>query len=297
MTYHRPTYLGSDDPERGHTDYYPWWLDNLADDVTGEGAFMQGAAQGAQEVRSLVTYARTVYEYQDFNHFGDYGEDGFIADYTTRIHGEPTGVIVTVARNAAGEAQRIVVNHRPRSSVLLLASLCAERFAGTSLEDVFAGREPGAEERMRATYLRNDGGTTDYYPAWLDHLADDVTLEGAAMNGAAQGAEAVHSIVSYARTLYEHQVFTFTGSYGTNGFLEEYTTPIKGEPTGVVVRVSFNPAGKVQRLVVNHRPRSSLLLFSRLMGEKFANTAIGEHFITSETEPGVPTTASTAPAV
>ena len=38
MTYHRPTYLGSDNPERGHTDYYPWWLDNLADDVTGEGA-------------------------------------------------------------------------------------------------------------------------------------------------------------------------------------------------------------------------------------------------------------------
>ena len=73
-----------------------------------------------------MTYTRTLYEYQDFNHFGDYGEDGFIEDYTTQIHGEPTGVIVTVARNAAGEAQHIVVNHRPRSSVLLLASLCAE---------------------------------------------------------------------------------------------------------------------------------------------------------------------------
>ena len=72
----------------------------------------------------------------------------------------------------------------------------------------------------------------------------------------------------------------------TDGFLEEYTTPIKGEPTGVVVRVSFNPAGKAQHLVVSHRPRSSMLLFSRLMGEKFANTAIGEHFITSEPEDG-----------
>ena len=112
MTYHRPTYMGSDDPAWSHMAYYPWWLDNLADDATGEGAFMQGAAQGAQEVRALVTYARTVYEYQDFNHFGEYGEDGFIEDYTTRIHGEPTGVIVTVARNAAGEAQHIVVNHR-----------------------------------------------------------------------------------------------------------------------------------------------------------------------------------------
>jgi hypothetical protein len=297
MTYHRPTYMGSDDPERGHTAYHPWWLDNLADDATGEGAFMQGATQGAQEVRALVTYARTVYEYQDFNHFGDYGEDGFIEDYTTRIHGEPTGVIVTVTRNTAGEAQHIVVNHRPRRSVLLLAGLCAERFAGTSLEDIFADAEGGAGDRTRATYLRNDGGTTDYYPAWLDNLADDVTLEGAAMNGAAHGAEAVHSIISYARTLYEHQVFTFTGSYGDDGFLEEYTTPIKGEPTGVVVRVSFNPAGEAERLVVGHRPRSSVLLFSRLMGEKFADTPIGEHFITRGSEAGLPTTAGTASAV
>ena len=40
-----------------------------------------------------------------------------------------------------------------------------------------------------------------------------------------------------------------------------------------------------------------MLLFSRLMGEKFAHTAIGEHFIISEPETGVPTTAGTASAV
>ena len=53
------------------------------------------------------------------------------------------------------------------------------------------------------------------------------------------------------------------------------TTPIKGEPTGVVVGVSFNPGGEAQHLVVSQRPRSSMLLFSRLMGEKFVHTAIG----------------------
>ncbi len=72
MTYHRSTYEGSGDPKRRRTDYRPWWLDNLADDATGEGAFMQGAARGADAVRSLVTYARTLYEYQEFNHFGAY---------------------------------------------------------------------------------------------------------------------------------------------------------------------------------------------------------------------------------
>jgi hypothetical protein len=129
MTYHRPTYMGSNDPARSHSDYYPWWLDNLADDATGEGAFMHGAAQGAQEVRSLVTYARTVYEYQDFNHFGDYGEDGFIEDYTTRIHGEATGLIVTVARNGrrGGPAHRgepPPAQLRPALGRLVRGALC-----------------------------------------------------------------------------------------------------------------------------------------------------------------------------
>ena len=36
MTYHVPTYMGSGDPAL--TDYYPAWLDNLADDATLEGS-------------------------------------------------------------------------------------------------------------------------------------------------------------------------------------------------------------------------------------------------------------------
>jgi hypothetical protein len=132
--------MGSGDPDRRQP-YYPWWLDKLADDVTGEGAFMQGAAQGAEAVRSIVTYARTVYEYQEFNFTGDYGDNGFLEDYTTQIRGEPTGVVVTVTRNAAGQAQHLVVNHRPRSSVLLAARLLGEKFAGTPLAKHFLASE------------------------------------------------------------------------------------------------------------------------------------------------------------
>jgi hypothetical protein len=121
-----------------------------------------------------------------------------------------------------------------------------------------------------------------YYPWWLDNLADDVTGEGAAMQGVAQGAEAVRTIVVAARELYEHQEFKFTGDYGDNGFLEDYTCKIRGEPTSVVVTVTRNAAGKAQKLVVNHRPRSSVLLFAHLMGEKFAGTPLAKYFITSE---------------
>jgi hypothetical protein len=131
---------------------------------------------------------------------------------------------------------------------------------------------------------------TGYYPWWLDSLADDVTGEGAAMQGILHGADAVRTLVLDARKVYENQEFQFTGDYGENGFLEEYTCKIKGEPTRVVVTVKRNAAGKAQHLVVNHRPRSSVMLFARIMGERFAGTPIAEYFITSETSENTTTT-------
>ena len=48
--------------------------------------------------------------------------------------------------------------------------------------------------------------------------------------------------------------------------------------TNVVVWVSFNAAGQTQQVVVNHRPRSVLLSFSRLILEKFAGTPLAKHW-------------------
>jgi hypothetical protein len=121
-----------------------------------------------------------------------------------------------------------------------------------------------------------------YYSWWLDNLADDATLEGAAMDGAAQGAEAVRSITVTAREIYEDQEFSFAGDYGDNGFLELYTAQVRGEPTSVVVTVTSNAAGEAQHVVINHRPRSSVLLVSRLLGEKLAGTHLAKHFLASE---------------
>lgn len=123
-----------------------------------------------------------------------------------------------------------------------------------------------------------------YYPKWLDNLADDVTGEGAAMQGVAHGAEAVRSIVLAARDEYKHQEFSFTGDFGDDGFIEEYSCEIRGEPTKVVVTVHRNAEGKTQHLVVNHRPRSSVLLFARLMGAQFADTPLADLFIVNESQ-------------
>jgi len=121
-----------------------------------------------------------------------------------------------------------------------------------------------------------------YYPAWLDNLADDATLEGAAMSGTAHGAEAVRAIVVAARTLYENQAFSFAGDYGDNGFIEQYSCDILGHPTRVVVTVARNDEGKAQSLAVLHRPRQSVLVFSHAMYEKFKGTPIAELFLAEQ---------------
>ncbi|HMF95614.1 MAG TPA: hypothetical protein VKE96_15035 [Vicinamibacterales bacterium] len=133
--------IGSSDRVRRGAEYYPWWLDNLADDATGEGAAMQGIVHGAEAVRTIVSDARKLYEGQEFHFTGDYGDNGFLEEYTCRIHGEPTSVVVTVKRNAAGQAEHLVVNHRPRSSVLLFARLMGEKYAGTPFAKYFIANE------------------------------------------------------------------------------------------------------------------------------------------------------------
>ena len=129
------------DSARKRTEYYPWWLDNLADDVTGEGAAIEGTLHGVEEVRTLVLDARELYQQHEFQFTGDYGDNGFIEEYTCLIQGAPTRAVVTVTRNAAGKAQHIVVNHRPRSSVLLFARVMGEKYEGTPLAKYFTTSE------------------------------------------------------------------------------------------------------------------------------------------------------------
>ena len=137
------------------------------------------------------------------------------------------------------------------------------------------------------TYVtRFDGvrvAAADYRPVWLDSLADDVTIEGSAMNGVAHGAETVRSIVTYIRTLYDSQEFNFAGPYGENGFLEDYTALIPGgETIGNVVLINRNAGEQAQHIVANYRPRSTLLVLSRLIGDHFAGTPAGDYFASSK---------------
>jgi hypothetical protein len=140
----------------------------------------------------------------------------------------------------------------------------------------------GDPDRVVTDFASHATAAKDYFPVWLKCLADDVTLEGSMMNGAVQGPDAVLEVVGAIRTLYEHQEFIFAGPYGDDGFSEVYNARVRGEPIGAFVQVTRNAAGQAQHIAANYRPRSTLLLLSRLVGEHFAGTPIGEHFATGE---------------
>jgi hypothetical protein len=128
-------------------------------------------------------------------------------------------------------------------------------------------------------YLGNgDPALKDYFPVWVNNIAADATVEGSMLNGAVQGADAVRSVVLTIRPLYEQQEFKFAGPYGDNGFIEHYIAKVNGEPIGCVVLIARNAAGQTQHVVASYRPFNSVVLFSRLLREKFAGTPIAEHF-------------------
>ena len=127
-----------------------------------------------------------------------------------------------------------------------------------------------------------DPALKDYYPEWLKNIADDATVEGSMLDGVVQGAEAVRSVVVTIRSLYDRQEHKFAGPCGENGFLEDYVAEVRGEPIGCVVLITRNDAGKTQHVVAGYRPRSSLLLLSRLLREKFAGSPYAERFAARE---------------
>jgi hypothetical protein len=127
-----------------------------------------------------------------------------------------------------------------------------------------------------------DPALKDYYPAWVDNMADNATVEGSMLDGVVVGGESVRSVVLTIKSLYDRQEFLSVGPYGDNGWIENYVARVRGEPLGCVVLVERNPGGETQHVVASYRPRTSVMHFARLLADKFAGTPIAEHFVASE---------------
>jgi hypothetical protein len=135
------------------------------------------------------------------------------------------------------------------------------------------------------TYLEGGGSAgrfADYYPAWMDKLADEVTLEGSMLDGAVKGADAIRAVIGVVRELYDRQDVNFAGPWGDNGFVEDYTAEVDGRPLGCLHLITFNADGQTQHIAAHYRPLSSGMFFSRLLRERLAGTPCAEHFLHGE---------------
>lgn len=69
---------------------------------------------------------------------------------------------------------------------------------------------------LLAQYLGSgDPVLKDYYPPWLENMADDATVEGSMLDGVVVGAESVRSVVLTIKSLYDRQEFKFVGPMAT----------------------------------------------------------------------------------
>jgi hypothetical protein len=135
------------------------------------------------------------------------------------------------------------------------------------------------------TYLeRGDpaGRFAGYYPAWVDKMAGDITLEGSMLDGAVQGADAVRAVIVSVRRLYDRQDFNFAGSWGDNSFIEDYNAEVGGRPLGCLHLITFNADGQAQHIAAHYRPLSSLTFFSRLLRKQLAGAPYAEHFLAED---------------
>jgi hypothetical protein len=63
---------------------------------------------------------------------------------------------------------------------------------------------------------------------------------------------------------------------------------VHGEPIGSVVVIRSNDAGRVQQIVISHRPLRSVLLWSAIMAAHFAGTEYAHYFLQPEDLEAVP---------
>jgi len=102
---------------------------------------LDGALQGPDAIRAVIGGVRALYDRQDFNFAGPWGDNSFIEDYTAAVRGRPLGCFHLVTFNADGQTHHVAAHYRPLSSLMFFSRLLRERFAGTPYAERFLAGE------------------------------------------------------------------------------------------------------------------------------------------------------------
>jgi hypothetical protein len=114
----------------------PPWLAKIAQDATLEGAVLRRAVHGKDNILAIISHARTLYEFQDYTHYGHWGNEFFMESYRASINGVPVECSVIVHLNEAGEADSLLIHHYPLDATLEFSRLMGEKF-GDQFPDLY----------------------------------------------------------------------------------------------------------------------------------------------------------------
>jgi hypothetical protein len=105
----------------------PLWLARLAEHATLEATVLKRPVQGRADILSVIKHAVSLYEFQHHSYKGEIGNGLYMESYRSQIQGVPIETIVMAHLNENGEADSVVINHRPLEAALLFSQLMGER--------------------------------------------------------------------------------------------------------------------------------------------------------------------------
>jgi hypothetical protein len=110
-------------PEGGQ----PLWLAKLAEHATLEATVLKRPVEGRADILAVIRHAVPLYEFQRHSYKGEIGDGLYIESYRARIQGVPIETLLVAHLNEAGEADSVVINHRPLNAAMLFSKLMWER--------------------------------------------------------------------------------------------------------------------------------------------------------------------------
>jgi hypothetical protein len=99
----------------------------MADDVTLEASVLKRPIEGRSDILTLLKLAIPLYEFQTFTYKEALSASLFFESYRSQVRGVPIECMVLVHMNEQGQADSIVINHRPLEALLLFSNLMWEQ--------------------------------------------------------------------------------------------------------------------------------------------------------------------------
>ncbi|HEX7913800.1 MAG TPA: hypothetical protein VF534_37770 [Paraburkholderia sp.] len=123
----------------------PFWLAKLAENATLEATVLKRPVEGRADILAVIRHAVALYEFQHHSYKGEIGNGLYMESYRSQIQGVPIETLLVAHINEQGEADSVVINHRPMNAAILFSKLMRERVDERFRDLYLAGPEADTE--------------------------------------------------------------------------------------------------------------------------------------------------------